>query len=81
MPQNPCPLKKTDILLNVSFIAAEHFELQAQLGCDHVFNWHALSQKTDWLIEAVEPEFIGSDIGEPEDAQLSTRMHTPIAKQ
>lgn len=36
--QNRSPLKKDVVLLSVSFIRAEHFELQAQLGRGHVFN-------------------------------------------
>ena len=36
--QDPSPLKRDIALLSVSFIRAEQFGVQAQLGCGHVFN-------------------------------------------
>ena len=36
--QNQSPLKTDVVLLSISFIGAERFELQAQLGGGHVFN-------------------------------------------
>lgn len=36
--QHLSPLKRDIALLSVSFIGAEQFEVQAQLGCGHVFN-------------------------------------------
>lgn len=74
--QNWSRLKTDAVFLSVSFIRAEQFLLQAQLGCGHVFSWQALSQKADWLIEAVETKFIGFDPVNPEGRHTNTHRPT-----
>lgn len=73
--QNWSHLKTDAVFLSVSFIRAEQFLLQAQLGCGHVFSWQALSQKADWLIEAVETKFIGFDPVNPERRHKHTQTY------
>lgn len=76
--QNQSPLKTDVVLLSISFIGAERFELQAQLGWGHVFNWQAPSQKTGWLIDAAEPKFVGSDLVNPEEKHTIKHKHSHV---